>query len=237
MRTQDLYWRCAHKPMRIVVASDHAGLAHKALVIAALVHGGHHVVDYGTMSTEPVDYPCLIRPAALAVGRGEFDRGVVIGGSGNGEAIVANRVPRVRCALCWSVESARMARAHNDANMLSLGQRLVPAELALAILEAWLTTPFDGGRHARRVAEIDDPWRCRRVSQRMRGGRAIHCTSGDSPIPAAEGMSPLYDQECSTETFHHSSPTVMAIPTPKNVVSSSARGATSRDAGRSRRRQ
>lgn len=143
--------------MKVVVASDHAGFAYKDLVLAHLRRSGYEAVDLGTASVEPVDYPLFIRPAAIAVGRGDADRGVVIGGSGNGEAIVANRIPHVRCALCWSVEAARLARAHNDANMLSLGQRLLSADLALAILEVWLETPFDGGRHARRIAEIDDP--------------------------------------------------------------------------------
>ena len=87
--------------------------------------------------------------------RGEFERGIVLGGSGNGEAIVANRVRGVRCALCWNVESARLGRAHNDANVLSLGERMVSEADALAILEGWLTTPFEGGRHARRIELID----------------------------------------------------------------------------------
>jgi ribose 5-phosphate isomerase B len=92
---------------------------------------------------------------AEAVGRGESERGIVLGGSGNGEAIVANRVRGVRCSLCWSVKSARLARAHNDANVLSLGERLISEEEALAILDEWMTTPFDGGRHQRRIEMID----------------------------------------------------------------------------------
>ena len=113
-------------------------------------------MDFGTHSTDPVDYPGFIRPVAEAVARGEFARGIVLGGSGNGEAIVANRVRGVRCTVCWSVESARLARAHNDSNLLSLGARLIPSEEALAILDIWLTTPFDGGRHAQRIAQIDE---------------------------------------------------------------------------------
>ena len=139
----------------IAIAADHAGFDLKGLLSDALRRRGHEVRDFGTHSTDPVDYPDFIRPAAEAVARGECARGIVLGGSGNGEAMVANRVRGVRCALCWNVESARLARAHNDANMLSLGQRLVSREEALAILEAWLTTPFDGGRHARRIALID----------------------------------------------------------------------------------
>jgi ribose 5-phosphate isomerase B len=142
--------------MRIAIGSDHAGFRYKSLLRDALVERGHDVQDFGTHSAEPVDYPIFIRPVAEAVARGDFERGVVLGGSGNGEAIVANRVRGVRCALCWSIESARLARAHNDANVLSLGERLLTPEEALAILDAWLETPFEGGRHARRIAQIDE---------------------------------------------------------------------------------
>ena len=142
--------------MRIAIGSDHAGFGHKSLLIAALGERGIAVQDFGTDSTEPVDYPRFIRPVAEAVAAGKFERGIVLGGSGNGEAIVANRVHGVRCAVCWNVESARLARAHNDANVLALGERLVGAEMAIAILDAWLATPFDGGRHARRIALIDE---------------------------------------------------------------------------------
>jgi ribose 5-phosphate isomerase B len=97
----------------------------------------------------------MIRPVAEAVAAGQFERGIVLGGSGNGEAIVANRVRGVRCTLCWSVESARLARRHNDANALSLGERLIPEAELMPIVTTWLTTAFDGGRHARRIALID----------------------------------------------------------------------------------
>jgi ribose 5-phosphate isomerase B len=140
----------------IAIASDHAGFALKTVLIEALRDRGLAVRDFGTDSDDPVDYPDFIRPAADAVARGECARGIVLGGSGNGEAMVANRVRGIRCALCWNVESARLARAHNDANMLSIGQRLVGRDDALAILDAWLTTSFDGGRHARRIALIDN---------------------------------------------------------------------------------
>lgn len=141
--------------MRIAIGSDHAGFEYKEMLITVLRARGHDVADFGTDSPAPVDYPVFIRPVALAVVRGTFERGIVLGGSGNGEAMVANRVRGVRCALCWNVESARLARAHNDANVLSIGQRLVARDEALAVLETWLTTPFDGGRHARRIALID----------------------------------------------------------------------------------
>src|SRR6267378_7390592 len=111
--------------MKIAIGSDHAGYKYKAKIKQLLSGLGHLVVDFGTDSEEPVDYPLFIRPVALAVARGEADRGVVLGGSGNGEAMTANRVRGVRCALCWNVESARLARQHNDANIISLGQRMI----------------------------------------------------------------------------------------------------------------
>ena len=143
--------------MRIVIASDHAGYRYKQILIAMLRGWGHDVTDFGTNSEEPVDYPLFIRPAAEAVARGDFERGVVLGGSGNGEAIVANRVPGVRCALCWNVDAARYGRQHNDANVLSLGERLVAESDLEAIVRTWVETPFEGGRHLRRIQEIDAP--------------------------------------------------------------------------------
>jgi ribose 5-phosphate isomerase B len=141
--------------MRIALASDHAGYAYKTRVAAELRRWGHDVVDFGTGSEEPVDYPDFVRPAALAVARGDCERGIVFGGSGNGEAMAANRVRGVRCALAWSEESARLARAHNDANMLSLGQRLLPEEQAVVIVGVWLATGFEGGRHVVRIEKLD----------------------------------------------------------------------------------
>ena len=143
--------------MRIAIASDHAGFRHKQAIRAELERLGHEVVDFGTDSEDAVDYPLFIRPAAEAVARGECERGIVLGGSGNGEAMVANRVPGVRCALCWSVESAELGRSHNDANVIAIGQRLVDEALAIEIVRTWLETPFEGGRHARRIAQIDAP--------------------------------------------------------------------------------
>jgi ribose 5-phosphate isomerase B len=102
-----------------------------------------------------VDYPLFIRPVAEAVARGEFDRGIVLGGSGNGEAMVANRIKGIRCALCWNADSARLGRQHNDANVLSLGQRMISLETALQLVRIWLETPFEGGRHQRRIELID----------------------------------------------------------------------------------
>ncbi|HUI05408.1 MAG TPA: ribose 5-phosphate isomerase B [Verrucomicrobiae bacterium] len=141
--------------MRIAIGSDHAGFAYKEMLKQHLAAQGHEVRDFGTHSTEPVDYPIFIRPVAEAVGRGEFERGIVLGGSGNGEAIVANRVRGVRCSLCWNTESARLGRAHNNANVLALGERLLTPEEAVEILDTWMATAFDGGRHQRRIELID----------------------------------------------------------------------------------
>lgn len=141
--------------MRIAIGSDHAGFAYKEMIRHALAEEGHEVRDFGTTSEEPVDYPIYVRPVAEAVAREEYERGIVLGGSGNGEAMVANRVRGVRCAVCWNQESARLARAHNDSNVLALGQRLISREQALEIVRVWLDTPFEGGRHARRIAQID----------------------------------------------------------------------------------
>ncbi|MEJ2323977.1 MAG: ribose-5-phosphate isomerase [Nitrospirota bacterium] len=141
--------------MKIAMGSDHAGYRYKEMLKEHLASGGHEVVDFGTNSEEPVDYPLFIRPAAEAVARGECDLGVVLGGSGNGEAITANKVRGIRCAVCWNVQSARLAREHNDANVISLGQRLVSAETAREIVDAWLSAEFQGGRHARRIRMIE----------------------------------------------------------------------------------
>ena len=143
--------------MKIAIGSDHAGYRYKEIIKAHLLAGGHEVDDFGTHSAEPVDYPRFIRPVAESVSRGAHERGIVLGGSGNGEAIVANRVRGVRCSLCWNVEAARLARAHNDANVLALGERLIAEDELLAILESWLSTPFEGGRHQRRIEMIDNP--------------------------------------------------------------------------------
>jgi ribose 5-phosphate isomerase B len=141
--------------VRIAIGSDHAGFPYKEKIKLLLAELGHSVTDFGTSSSEPVDYPLFIRPVAEAVAKGEAERGIVLGGSGNGEAIVANKVRGVRCALCWSVETARLAREHNDSNVLSLGERMIPEELAMEIVRVWLVTPFAGGRHARRIAMIE----------------------------------------------------------------------------------
>jgi ribose 5-phosphate isomerase B len=141
--------------MKIAIGADHAGYKYKEKIKQLLIGLGHVVDDFGTDSEDPVDYPLYIRPVALAVARGEAERGVVLGGSGNGEAMAANRVKGVRCALCWNIETARLARRHNDANIISLGQRLLTEEAALEIVRTWIETPFEGGRHLRRIQLLD----------------------------------------------------------------------------------
>ena len=141
--------------MKIAIGTDHAGYQLKELLKGRLAAAGHQVLDQGTHSEEPVDYPEFIQAVAERVIRGEAERGIVLGGSGNGEAMAANRWRGVRCALTWNVEAARLARLHNDANMISLGQRLIPEDQVLAIVDTWLTTAFEGGRHLARILKLD----------------------------------------------------------------------------------
>jgi ribose 5-phosphate isomerase B len=140
--------------MRLVLGSDHAGFRLKGVLADHLTAGGHEVTDVGTFSEEPVDYPIFCAAAARAVVRGEADLGVVLGGSGQGEAISANKVHGVRAALCHDETSARLARNHNNANVLSLGARFVAPELAIVILDVFLGAAFEGGRHVPRLQEL-----------------------------------------------------------------------------------
>ena len=141
---------------RIAIGSDHAGFELKSHLVKLLRERGHDVLDHGTDSTEPVDYPLI----CAAVGRTVRDRdaevGIVVGGSGQGEQMAANKVRGVRAALCNDLYTAKMARAHNDANVLAMGERVVGVGLAEDILDTFLTTAFEGGRHARRVAQLSD---------------------------------------------------------------------------------
>ena len=139
----------------IAIGSDHAGFAYKEALKAALLADGHTVRDFGTYSDASCDYPDFIRPTGEAVASGEYERGIVLGGSGNGEAIVANKVRGVRCGLCWTEQVAIWNRSHNDGNVLSIGERTVSPELALKIVKTWLETPFEGGRHVARIAKIE----------------------------------------------------------------------------------
>ena len=141
--------------MKIAIASDHAGFDYKQQIGSHLRAAGHEVTDFGTDSSESCDYPDYVHPAARAVASGNCTRGIVLGGSGNGEAMAANRHSGVRCALCWNEESARLGRQHNDANMISIGQRLMSFETAIAIVDIWLATEFEGVRHSRRILKLD----------------------------------------------------------------------------------
>ena len=140
--------------MRLVIGSDHAGFVLKQQVVRHLERDGHQVEDVGTDSEEPVDYPPICADVARRVVRGDGDLGMVIGGSGQGEAIAANKVRGARAALCHDEYTARLARRHNDANVLSVGARIVATELALDILDVFLATGFDGGRHVARIDEL-----------------------------------------------------------------------------------
>lgn len=140
----------------IAIASDHAGFRYKQAIIAHLRAQGYAVQDFGAPDAESSDYPEFVRPCAAAVARGEFDRGIVLGGSGNGEAIVANKVRGIRCALVFSEDTARWGREHNNANCIAIGERTVSEAQALRLVDIFLTTAFDaGGRHERRVNLIE----------------------------------------------------------------------------------
>lgn len=143
--------------MRISLASDHAGYEYKEAIKGFLRDFGHKIEDFGTDSNESCDYPIFIRAAAEAVASEQCDRGIVLGGSGNGEAMCANKVIGIRCALCWDTTTATLARSHNNANMLSIGQRMVALDTALQMVRAWLDTPFDSGRHQRRIDQLESP--------------------------------------------------------------------------------
>ena len=142
--------------MRVAIGSDHAGYELKEALIAALKAAGHDVDDRGTHGTASVDYPPICADVGRAVARGDAERGIVLGGSGQGEQIAANKVDGVRAALCNDLYTARMSRLHNDANVLSIGARIVAPALAEEIMQLWLDTPFEGGRHVARVQQIAD---------------------------------------------------------------------------------
>jgi len=141
---------------RIALGTDHAGYRLKETIKAHLNSKGYLVIDYGTDSGEAVDYPDFIRPAAQSVASGESDLGIVLGGSGNGEAIVANKVKGIRCAVCWNEESARLAKEHNNANVISIGARMVSEQEGIRIVDTWLNAEFQGGRHLKRIEKIEE---------------------------------------------------------------------------------
>jgi len=142
--------------MKVCIGSDHAGFVLKQHLVGVLKADGHEVADLGTASEEPVDYPPICAAGAREVVAGRADRGIVLGGSGQGEQIAANKVNGARAALCNDLFTARLSRQHNDANVLSMGGRIVAPGLADEILRLWLDTPFEGGRHERRVEQIAD---------------------------------------------------------------------------------
>ena len=142
--------------MRVAIGADHAGFVLKQHLIGMLAGLGHEVVDLGTDSEESVDYPPICAAVGREVAEGRADRGIVLGGSGQGEQIAANKVAGIRAALCNDLYTARLSREHNDANVLSMGGRIVAPGLADEILRLWLDTPFEGGRHQRRVDQISD---------------------------------------------------------------------------------
>ena len=146
------------KKICVAIGSDHAGYKYKQAIIEYLQVSGYEVKDFGTFSDESVDYPIFIRPTAEAVANQLCTFGIVLGGSGNGEAIAANKVKGIRCAVCWSEETAKLAKEHNDANLISIGERQISIEMALNIVKIWLESSFEGGRHERRIKmlEIND---------------------------------------------------------------------------------
>ena len=139
----------------IPIACDHAGYELKKQVVKHLLDKGFEVKDFGTDSSESVDYPDFAHQVGRAINNGEFKRGIVICGSGNGVQMTVNKYPNVRCALCWNTEIAHLGRQHNDCNVISLPARFIPQELALQIVDEFLNTPFEGGRHQRRVEKIN----------------------------------------------------------------------------------
>ncbi len=140
--------------MIIALGSDHAGYVLKEKLKRFLADRGYETLDFGTDSEQAVDYPDHILPAAEAVAEGRAHCGIVIGGSGNGEAIAANKVKGIRCALCWNRDAARLAKQHNDANMIALGARLIAADMEIEIVSTWLNSQFEAGRHVARIEKI-----------------------------------------------------------------------------------
>ncbi len=142
--------------MKVALGADHAGYHLKEIIKSHLVERGYDVHDFGTDSDQAVDYPDVIYPASRSVATGECHLGIVFGGSGNGEAIVANKVSGIRCAVCWSRDSARLAKEHNNANMISIGARMIQESEGVAIVDAWIDAMFEGGRHERRIQKIEE---------------------------------------------------------------------------------
>ena len=144
-----------NKVLSFALGTDHAGYLYKEAIKKHLHNLGHQTKDFGTFDEKSVDYPTFIKPAAEAVANSLVDYGIVLGGSGNGEAMAANKVKGVRCALCWSVETAKLAKEHNNANVIAIGERQISKDLAIKIIDAWLDSKFEGGRHERRIQMLD----------------------------------------------------------------------------------
>jgi len=144
-----------NKVLTFALGTDHAGYLYKEAIKEHLHNLGHQTKDFGTFNEESVDYPEFITPAAEAVANSLVDYGIVLGGSGNGEAMAANKVKGIRCALCWSVETAKLAKEHNNANVIAIGERQISKDLAIKIIDAWLDSKFEGGRHERRIQMLD----------------------------------------------------------------------------------
>jgi ribose 5-phosphate isomerase B len=144
-----------NKVLSFALGTDHAGYLYKEAIKEHLHNLGHQTKDFGTFDEKSVDYPTFIKPAAEAVANSLVDYGIVLGGSGNGEAMAANKVKGVRCALCWSVETAKLAKEHNNANVIAIGERQISKDLAIKIIDAWLDSKFEGGRHERRIQMLD----------------------------------------------------------------------------------
>ena len=141
--------------MKVSLGSDHAGFKLKEAIKNHLKSRGYEILDFGTDGEEAVDYPDYCRPAAESVAKGESHCGIVFGGSGNGEAMVANKVKGIRCGLCWNMESARLTKEHNEANMISIGGRMVSVMEGIKIVDTWLDAEFQGGRHQARIDKIE----------------------------------------------------------------------------------
>jgi ribose 5-phosphate isomerase B len=140
---------------RFAIAADHAGYRLKEVIKAHLEAAGHQVSDFGTDSEDPVDYPDYVRPAARSIAEGRHEMGIVLGGSGNGEAMTANKVRGIRCAVCWNEASARLAKEHNNANIIAIGARMVSDQAAIDIVDTWLQASFQSGRHLRRIDKLE----------------------------------------------------------------------------------
>ena len=140
---------------KIALGTDHAGFKLKEIIKAHLESKGYEVIDYGTNSEEVVDYPDFVRLAAESVANEKCDYGIVFGGTGNGEAIVANKVRGIRCGLCWNEKSAQLTKEHNNANMIAIGGRMISDENGIKIVDTWLNATFQGGRHERRIQKIE----------------------------------------------------------------------------------